>query len=408
MTTVIPELDGEASAAPYAAVMEPQRSGRSRRPSLTDAVLGAALAVAGVAEVLTTDGVEPALAAPLIAVAALALAWRRRLPFTAFAVTVGISTLSALFAAPIDSLNLVIPMFAIAQYSVAAHAEARRAVLALGLCLVAVVLATFAADGPGADNLLFGSVVAGGPWLAGWLVRRRTEHAVALALRAQELERSQAAREETAVAKERTRIAREIHDIVAHSVSVMTVQAGAVEEVVGRDAEAARAAASSIRRTGQQAQHDLRRLLGVLRDGDDRAPLAPQPGLTGLDDLLASVRRTGIAVDCRIEGEPRDLPPGIDLSAFRVLQEALTNVLKHARATTASVGVHYGQQEVAIEVVDDGIGTVGSGSAGAGGGHGLAGMRERVALFGGELDAGPGPGGGFRVRALLPVEERGG
>jgi signal transduction histidine kinase len=217
------------------------------------------------------------------------------------------------------------------------------------------------AAGAGGENLIFGLVVPGTPWLAGWMVRRRTDQAVALALHAQELEQTQTQRERAAVSQERDRIARELHDIIAHSVSVMTIQAGAVEEVLDLDPDKARQAAASIRQTGRQAHLDLRRLLGLLRDEDEGVqPLSPQPGLADLEELLDSVRRAGLEVRLTVGGTPLTLPAAIDLSAFRVVQEALTNTLKHARASAASVDVRYGSDRLDIEVIDDGApGTAG-------------------------------------------------
>jgi signal transduction histidine kinase len=413
MTGVILEADGWMPGAPYAHEMKRPTPERGHRLPVADLVLAAGLALFGLVEVLATPGVDRWLAAPAMLLAGAALAWRRRAPFAAFLVNTGIITASAVVAAPIDSLIVVIPMLALAMYSLAAHAAPVRAVAGLVISVALIWIATFAPQGPGGDNLIFGLVVPGTPWLAGWMVRRRTDQAVALALRAQELEQTQAERERAAVAQERDRIARELHDIIAHSVSVMTIQAGAVEEVLDLDPQKARQAAASIRRTGQQAQLDLRRLLGLLRDEHDGVRLlTPQPGLADLEDLLDSVRRAGLDVRLTVDGTPLTLPAAVDLSAFRVVQEALTNTLKHAHASVASVGVRYGTGAVDIVVIDDGaLGTDGddAGDAGEkamspGAGHGLVGMRERVALYGGELDFGHDPAGGFQVHALLPVD----
>jgi signal transduction histidine kinase len=377
------------------------------RPPKADVAIAAALGLFGLVEVWGAPDVERWLAAPAMVLAGAALAWRRRAPFAAFLAHFGIVTTSAVVAAPIDSLIVVIPMLALGMYSLAAHAAPARAVAGLLISVALIWIATYAPQGPGGENLIFGLVVPGTPWLAGWMVRRRTDQAVSLALRAQELEQSQADRERSAVAGERDRIARELHDIIAHSVSVMTIQAGAIEEVLDRDLEGARTAAASIRRTGRAAQVDLGRLLGVLRDEDTGVrPLGPQPGLADLEELLDGVRRSGIDVRLTVDGTPRPLPAGVDLSAFRVVQEALTNTLKHARATAASVGVRYGADAVDIEVVDDGVLEEDAHLqvTEAASGHGLIGMRERVALFGGELDFGRAPAGGFRVHALLPVD----
>ena len=217
-------------------------------------------------------------------------------------------------------------------------------------------------------------------WLAGFALRVRGD--------------DQAQR---AVLEERVRIARELHDVVAHHVSVMGVQAGAARLVIDRDPDKAKAALSAIERSSREAVVELQRLLGFLRrPGDD---LAPAPGLSELPRLAASMG--ALAVDVHVEGEARSLPPTVDVSAYRILQEALTNTLKHAAASRADVRVRYGADELEVEVVDDG--RAGVGATPRPGGHGLIGMRERVALHGGQLSAGPLDGGGYRVLVTLPL-----
>jgi signal transduction histidine kinase len=371
------------------------------RPPWADLAIAVALVVLGAVEILLLDEIGGVVAAVCMVGITMPLAWRRRAALTVTIVVLISLSLLVLGPVPssIDAAVFVLPPIVLALYSVGAHTEGSRAVVGLILAVGAMSAMVFQ---KGPDELLFGLVVVGGPWLAGRMVRRRTEQAVALALHAQELERTQAERERDAVAQERARIARELHDIIAHSVSVMTIQAGAVEEVLDRDPEQARTAAASIRQTGRQALIDLRRLLGLLREQDAANELSPQPGLADLDTLLEQVRGAGVAVDFTVDGTPRSLPPAADLSAFRVVQEALTNTLKHARASRASVGVRYLPDAVDIEVVDNGVATNGDG-----GGHGLIGMRERIALYGGQLDYGRRAGGGFRVHALLPVDGEG-
>ena len=211
--------------------------------------------------------------------------------------------------------------------------------------------------------------------------------------RATELEREAGARQ--AAADERNRIARELHDVITHNVSVMVVQAAAANDVFDARPERAREALHAIEDTGRQALGELRRLLDVEGGGDGTLP---QPGLARVDELVANVRAAGLPVALEIEGQRSALPDGVDLSAYRILQEALTNTLKHARATKARVRVRYAADAVELEVTDDGIG----GSV-ENGGRGIVGMRERVALFGGRLDAGAQPGGGFAVRARMPL-----
>jgi signal transduction histidine kinase len=204
------------------------------------------------------------------------------------------------------------------------------------------------------------------------------------------------------VAAERERIARELHDVIAHSVSVMVVQAGAGERVLDGDPEQARAAFYSIRETGSEALEEMRRLLGLLRQKHDALSLAPQPSIARLSLLVDEVRAAGLPTQLAVEGRPKTLAPGIELSAYRIVQEALTNIRKHAGAVSASVRVHYTEHEVVLEVDDNGNGTLETN--GDGSGHGLIGMRERAALYGGTLEAGPRTDGGFRIRATLPLE----
>jgi signal transduction histidine kinase len=218
------------------------------------------------------------------------------------------------------------------------------------------------------------------------------------------------------VAAERLRIARELHDVVAHAMSVIAVQSGMGAHVIDTQPEEARRALANIEATSRSGLAELRRLLGVLRDDDAdtgdgagtrRPALAPAPGLGELDALVARASEAGLPVEVAIEGDARPLPPGVDLAAYRIVQEALTNVVKHAGEATARVTVRYGEAEVDLEIVDDGRGRAAAagGTPGANG-HGIAGMRERATIYNGTLDAGPRPEGGFRVAARLPLASR--
>jgi signal transduction histidine kinase len=202
--------------------------------------------------------------------------------------------------------------------------------------------------------------------------------------------------------EERARIARELHDVIAHSVSVIVIQAGAAEPLVDEDPGQAREALRSIRTTASDALGEMRRLLGILRTTDDELALNPQPSVAQLEPLLAQTRTTGLEVELRIHGKPRPLPPGLDLTAYRIVQEALTNTRKHGRASRADVALRYTPSALEVEIVDDGTAPV---AAASNGGHGLVGMRERVRIAGGTLEVGPLPGGGFRVAARLPLSE---
>jgi signal transduction histidine kinase len=239
-------------------------------------------------------------------------------------------------------------------------------------------------------------------WAVTWMLTSRVRSAAELRERASRLERERDAAAEAAVAEERARIARELHDVVAHSVSVMTVQAGGVRRLLG-DGEGhkrEREALASIEETGRRALAEMRRMVTVMRASGARPELAPQPGVAALPRLVDEVCEAGLPVTLTVDGAA-DLPPGIDLSVYRIVQEALTNVRKHAGPAHAHVTVALGPSAVEVVVDDDGAGAGGRN----GGGHGLIGMRERVAVYGGELESGDRPGGGFRVRALLPLDQ---
>ena len=216
------------------------------------------------------------------------------------------------------------------------------------------------------------------------------------------LEAARTAAAERAVAEERQRIARELHDVVAHSVSVMTVQAGAVRRLLHPDQERERLALEAIEATGREALTEMRRLVGLLRDQSATPDFAPQPSMRAIDVLLGTVRESGLPVDLVVEGNPAELPPGVDLAAYRVIQEALTNALKYAGPARACVTVRWKRGELELEVANDGTSEPG----GDGGGHGLVGLRERVSLVGGTIESGPKEGGGFVVTAHLPLGDR--
>jgi signal transduction histidine kinase len=238
--------------------------------------------------------------------------------------------------------------------------------------------------------------------VAGDGTRRRQEAIAAAQERAAELELAREELARRAVTEERLRIARELHDVVAHSMSIIAVQSGVGAHVLDSQPEEARKALAAVEATSRQALVEMRRLLGVLRaETEPRGSLVPAPGLADVEALAAEVAQAGVRVEVRIEGTPAELPAGLDLSAYRIVQEALTNVVRHAGPATARVAVSYAADRVRVEVVDDGRG----GDPGRDhGGHGIAGMRERAELYGGTLEAGPGPGGGFRVAASLPLD----
>jgi signal transduction histidine kinase len=280
-------------------------------------------------------------------------------------------------------------------FSLGAHAEDRPAVIGATvgvLSLWATVLATHEVD---IQSFLFSAgLVVLTPWLGGRATRSRR-------LRLESLEREQEQRTRLAVGDERARIARELHDVVAHSVGVMVVQAGGARRMLEQDPARAREALESIEETGRAALSEMRHSLDVLRGEEDAPALEPQPGMEELDVLLERAREGGLTVDLALEGRARPLPRGVDLSAYRIVQEALTNTIKHAGPVHTQVNVRYGETELELEVTDDGPVVVSNGAGAPG--HGLVGMRERVASYGGELRAGPRPEGGFAVRASLPL-----
>jgi signal transduction histidine kinase len=262
-----------------------------------------------------------------------------------------------------------------------------------------------------AANVLI-SLLASTPFLLCWVLGRftriRRAYYVELEDRAARLERERDAQSKIAVAAERARIARELHDVVAHNVSVMIVQADGASYVMDSSPEQAKQALATIAGTGRQALEEMRRLLGLLRSADTVGEYVPQPGVEQLPDLLEQVRNAGLPVAFTLEGEPRELPRGVELTAYRIVQEALTNARKHGGPTaSASVRIRFDDRGLDMLIEDNGRGAsaeLARDGGEDGFGHGLIGMRERVGMVGGTLDAGPRPGGGFRINAVLPLK----
>jgi signal transduction histidine kinase len=244
------------------------------------------------------------------------------------------------------------------------------------------------------------------PWFIGRAVREREASGDAARERAERLDAEHSYYERAAALGERARLAREIHDVIAHSVSVMVIQAAGARTVMEGEPERATAALSSVEQAGREALAEMRRLLGVLGDGEELRALAPQPSLADLDELMERTRAAGLPASVRIEGEPVVLAPGLSLCAYRVVQEALTNAIKHAGPARAEVSIRWAPDALELEVADDGRGGVHAPAEP--GGHGLVGMRERAALHGGTVEAGPGPDGGFAVLARIPLIAGGG
>jgi signal transduction histidine kinase len=342
-----------------------------------------------------------ALAYGLALVHTLPLAARRRFPGPVLALGVASGLAVAALGVPPVVLG---PAIVVAAYSVAAYGGrwvslAGLAAAELGAAAVQLTPGRFQGL-----TVVGNALVIGAAWLLGHFVGVGRANTARLK-QAAELERTRAELAHRAVIEERLRLARELHDVVAHAISVIAVQSGVGAHVAHTQPEEAAKALAAIEATSRAALTELRRLLGVLRqEGEPQGSLAPVPGLADLDSLLAEVAKAGLGVQLRVEGTPSPLPAGLDLSAYRIVQEALTNVVKHAGPARAQVVVGYRDQEVTVEVTDNGRGVTAPTDDGpARVGHGLIGMRERVAAFGGALEVGPRPGGGFRVAARLPL-----
>jgi signal transduction histidine kinase len=354
---------------------------------------------------LRTDSVEAPrttlwFSVPASAAVILPLLARRRFPFAAPA---SVWLLAAAFSF-VDGRLVVFTTSVyvagmVASFLLGGLRDSLQAPLGLAVVLGGAATVVYNKPDHKAAELVFIPLLFAIGWLAGFALRERADEAEAAVERATHAERERDAAARIAVAEERARIAHELHDIVAHSVSVMVLQVGAIRhrlpETLAGDAEALQ----GVEQTGRSALAEMRRLLGAMRrDGDD-LELAPRPGLERLDELVNEVGRAGLPVELHVDGRPFPLPPGIDLSAYRIVQEGLTNALKHARASQADVTVRYGPDELEIEVRDDGRGS----STSDGLGHGLVGIRERVKIYGGEMTTRATAGGGFILNTRLPL-----
>jgi signal transduction histidine kinase len=337
-----------------------------------------------------------ALVVLIVVLSAVPLIFRRQFPAGAL-LAVGAGELALL----VLDLHGVPLALLIAIYGVAESSDQRRSITRLILALILTTLAVAVFIETPSLVLMVGlSLVMA--WSLGALQSARARLAVETERRVELLERERETQAHLAVTDERARIARELHDVVAHGVSVMTMHAAGARLALNDDPDRADEAMAEVERTGRRSLTELRRLLGLLDRGVESADLAPQPGLARLDDLVAEFRRAELPVDLEIDGEPRELPSGVDLSAFRIIQEALTNVLKHAGHVPVTVTLRYRNVGLGIEVVNPTNGDRPDG-AGAGAGRGLVGMRERVALHRGRFVAGPEPDGRFRVDCELPL-----
>jgi signal transduction histidine kinase len=382
------------------------RLGRLRwNQDYADIAMAVGLAVLAVVTMATTYHRLDVLSTPLLLLETLPIAFRRRNPMRTLYVTGSAITIYSILGYP--DANGYLGIF-VAFYTVAANETRRRATVA-AIITAGGILVSFGAytafnnvsgwsQGISSTYLAYGLA-----WLIGDNLRVRRAYTRELEERARDLEREQVDQAAQAVALERARIARELHDVVAHHVSVMVVQAAGARRVIDKDPAAARAALGAVEEAGRTALAEMRRMLEVLRT--DEAGVGPQPGLAELERLVGQVREAGLPVDLVIEGPDRMLPVGMDLAAYRIVQEALTNAVKHAGKATARVSVRYAPDALEIEVTDDGRGAAAPLLPGAAsGGHGLIGMNERVTLYGGKLETGPLFPGGYRVAARFPLE----
>jgi signal transduction histidine kinase len=379
------------------------RPGSRLSPHAVDVALTAVVLVATVTEALVADVVEgPRWASALIcAVMSLLLLWRRDHPLAMTVLLFALAIPHAAFFAPASERVATFFPALVLAYGGGAYCGRRlaRAVLAVSMAGIAgVAVASATGD---AQNVLFPPAVALLCWVGGRIVRTRVRlaaelhEAAALAAEQREQEAQQA------VADERRRIAREMHDVVAHSVSIMVVQAGGARRILATDAERAEQAAARIRRAGANALAEMNTLLGVLESGPDGART---PTLDGLPELVEQAEHAGLPVELTVSGERRPLPAGAEAAAYRVVQEALTNAIKHAGGATTAVELTWGEDELSLRIADRGDGGPTPQLQGAG--HGLRGMGERVRPYGGDVSAGPLPGGGYEVHARIPLARR--
>jgi signal transduction histidine kinase len=338
-----------------------------------------------------------------MALVALTLLLRRRLPFGAPAAMWLVTVTLSFFDGRLVTHQAGVFLAGLAGTLMLGNVRnATQARVGLAIVLAGAAVVVYNDPTHRAGDVVATSAQFGIAWMVGYALRERTERTEAAEDRALRAERDREIAARIAVAEERSRIARELHDVVAHAMSVMVLQVGAVRHRMAED-DRNRDVLKNVEEAGRSALAEMRRLLGAMRAEDEPPELVPHPGLANLDALLSDVRAAGLPVSLSLEGDRVDVPPGLDLSAYRIVQEALTNVLKHAQARHAEVDVRYGPRAVEVQVRDDGRGA----GPGDGMGHGLVGLRERVKIYGGAMSAGPGPGGGFAVWARLPLDGEG-
>ncbi len=336
---------------------------------------------------------------------ALTVAFRRRWPLRGMLVLLAVLAARTVVGGGGGQQPVgVMPALILLVYGMGAFAPPRRSQWALALLVVVSGANNLSKPGQGLTQTVVSEIIVVlVPYTLGRWMRARAVQAQTDREHAERLDATRELSAQTAALEERTRIARELHDVIAHSVSLMVIQAGGARLVMDAEPDRAEESLLSVERAGRDALAEMRALLGALADGRDPRALAPQPGLAEIDGLLVAARESGLQADLHVDGEPASVSPALDLCAYRIIQEALTNSIKHAAPARAAVRVSWQADALELEISDDGSG---SGAVnGAGGGHGIAGMRERVALHGGSVDARPRAGGGFVVRAQLPLAE---
>ena len=376
-----------------------------RHPQFVDGLL--ALVIAGLGTSALAGNL--ALRGPLTLLLVVPVAFRRRAPVLAFAVAAAAGAVQVFARAGPSASDLAIVVL---LYTIAAYRPRRESVPVLFVCLLgcAITVIVWVPDRlPLLERLFVGAITFGGTALVAWVLgdsmRYRRAYYVALEEKAARLEAERDAQAKISAAAERARIARELHDVIAHNVSVMVVQADGASYALRTEPERARQALAAISSTGRQALAEMRRLLGVLRSGDTSADLAPQPGLDQVRELLDQARAAGLSVSLTLEGAARPLGEGAELAAYRVVQESLTNTRKHGGVlAAAAVTLRYEPDGLMVRVTDDGRSDPAP-SGGTGHGLGLTGMRERIEMYGGSVQAGPLPAGGYQVVARLPAAE---
>ena len=388
-----------------------------RKPIVQDALIAAVLTGASLVGLMTQLHVDlpeggedvalrdvDGLGITLVLLQTVPLVWRRSAPVVVLCVT---TSALFLFSGLGYFLSFASFGFAVALCTVAAHRDRRTSILAgIGSAVALFMIMLVGQEPLEPDEFIGQCLIVGALWFIGDGLRVQRSQMVLLEDRATRLEREREEFAQQAVAQERRVIARELHDVVAHNVSVIVAQSGAAQRVFETQPDEVRSTLGGIEHTGREALVEMRRLMGLLRtDAEGSVMRSPQPGLDGLEELVAQVREAGLPVRLTIEGVPRPLSAGLDLSAYRIVQEALTNVLKHGGPAHAEVWVQYEEPCVRLVIDDDGIGSAGWPDDAPQPRFGQLGMRERVALFGGELFVGPRPGGGYRVSASLPLDK---